>query len=362
MSTQLKPQYSNLGFDPDALREKYRQERDKRIRPEGNDQYVEVTGKFAHFVDDPYVAPGFTRDPLTDEIDIVIIGGGFGGLLAGARFREAGLNNFRIIEAGGDFGGTWYWNRYPGAQCDIEVVLLSAAARRTRLHAEGEVLLRTGDLRALAAHRQHVQSLRDGVLPDQSDQPALGRRHRALDRLHRPRRRHEGALRGDGDRAAEPAEAAVGAGHRRVRGPHVPHQSLGLQLHRRRSQRRSHETGRQARRDHRHRCNGDSERAARRRPRETPVRVSTHAVVGGLARQQTDRYELGEVVEAGLAARAAREFQCDGHRPADVRRPRQRRLDRDLPHAREHDSEEERSADFAGGSRRCWPNWPTSRR
>ena len=120
MSSLLKTQYSNLGFDPDALREKYRQERDKRIRPEGNEQYIEVEGKFAHYVDDPYVAPGFTREPLTDEVDIVIIGGGFGGLLAGARFREAGLNNFRIIEAGGDFGGTWYWNRYPGAQCDIE--------------------------------------------------------------------------------------------------------------------------------------------------------------------------------------------------------------------------------------------------
>ena len=120
MSTVLKTQYSNLGFDPDALREKYRHERDKRIRPEGNDQYVEVEGRFAHFVDDPYVEPGFTREPLTDEVDVVIIGGGFGGLLAGARFRQAGLNDIRIIEAGGDFGGTWYWNRYPGAQCDIE--------------------------------------------------------------------------------------------------------------------------------------------------------------------------------------------------------------------------------------------------
>jgi cyclohexanone monooxygenase len=103
-----------------------------------------VEGKFAHFVDDPYVEPGFTREPLTDEVDIVIIGGGFGGLLAGARFREAGLNNFRIIEAGGDFGGTWYWNRYPGAQCDIRGILLSASARRTRLHAEGKVLVRAG--------------------------------------------------------------------------------------------------------------------------------------------------------------------------------------------------------------------------
>src|SRR5262245_41701340 len=120
MSKTLKPEFSNLGFDPDALREKYRHERDKRLRPDGNDQYVEVTGKFAHFVDDPYVEPGFIREPLTDEIDVVIIGGGFGGLLAGARFRQAGIDDIRIIEAGGDFGGTWYWNRYPGAQCDIE--------------------------------------------------------------------------------------------------------------------------------------------------------------------------------------------------------------------------------------------------
>ena len=64
MTSTLKHEYSNLGFDPDALREKYRRERDKRVRPEGNDQYVEVSGKFAHFVDDPYVEPGFTRAPL----------------------------------------------------------------------------------------------------------------------------------------------------------------------------------------------------------------------------------------------------------------------------------------------------------
>jgi cyclohexanone monooxygenase len=106
-------------FDPDALREKYRLERDKRLRPEGNAQYVEVTGKFAHFVDDPYVER-VERAPLTDEVDVVVVGGGFGGLLAGARLRQAGIENIRIIEAGGDFGGTWYWNRYPGAQCDIE--------------------------------------------------------------------------------------------------------------------------------------------------------------------------------------------------------------------------------------------------
>ncbi len=108
------------GFDPDALRKKYREERKKRIRQDGNEQYVEVKGAFAHYLDDPYVDPGFTREPLTDQVDVVVIGGGFGGLLAGARLREAGVEDIRVIEKGGDFGGTWYWNRYPGAQCDIE--------------------------------------------------------------------------------------------------------------------------------------------------------------------------------------------------------------------------------------------------
>ena len=113
----------NLDFDPDVLREKYRQERDKRLRPEGNDQYIEVSGDFTHYVDDPYVENVIERSPLTDKVDVVIVGGGFGGLIAGARLREAGVSSIRIIEKGGDFGGTWYWNRYPGAACDTEAYI-----------------------------------------------------------------------------------------------------------------------------------------------------------------------------------------------------------------------------------------------
>jgi cation diffusion facilitator CzcD-associated flavoprotein CzcO len=110
----------DLGFDPDALREKYRLERDKRLRADGIAQYRPPTGDFSRYVDDPYVAPGFRRDPLVDEVDAVVVGGGIGGLLAGARLRQAGLGRIRIVDKAGDFGGTWYWNRYPGAQCDIE--------------------------------------------------------------------------------------------------------------------------------------------------------------------------------------------------------------------------------------------------
>jgi cyclohexanone monooxygenase len=121
MTKALRPEFSDRGFDPDALREKYRQERDKRIRDDGDDQYIEMADDFAHYAnEDPYVEPGFTREPIDEEIEVAIIGGGFSGMLAAVRLRERGITDVRIIESGGDFGGTWYWNRYPGAQCDIE--------------------------------------------------------------------------------------------------------------------------------------------------------------------------------------------------------------------------------------------------
>jgi len=109
-----------LTFDPDSLRNKYRSERDKRVRSDGNEQYNEVTGEFSDFVDDPYIDEAIVRAPITDDTDVIVIGGGFGGLLTGARLRDRGVSSIRVIEKGGDFGGTWYWNRYPGAMCDVE--------------------------------------------------------------------------------------------------------------------------------------------------------------------------------------------------------------------------------------------------
>lgn len=123
---------NEIGFDPDALRQKYKAERDKRVRADGNDQYREVVGDFAYFVDDPYIETALQRGPIDDAIDVVIIGGGFGGMLAAARLREAGIHDFRIIEKGGDFGGTWYWNRYPGASCDIESYVYFPLLEKTK--------------------------------------------------------------------------------------------------------------------------------------------------------------------------------------------------------------------------------------
>jgi cation diffusion facilitator CzcD-associated flavoprotein CzcO len=104
-------------LDRESTRRKYREERDKRLRPDGNDQYVRLTGRFAHYAEDPYT-PVAQRAPKTDHVTFAFIGGGFAGLVTGARLKEAGIDDMRIIDKAGDFGGTWYWNRYPGAQCD----------------------------------------------------------------------------------------------------------------------------------------------------------------------------------------------------------------------------------------------------
>ncbi|MFI5592199.1 flavin-containing monooxygenase [Amycolatopsis sp. NPDC051758] len=108
-----------LGFDPEALRRRYRTERDRRIRPDGAAQYRRAAGEFGYYAADPYTERA-ERPAVRDSVEALVVGGGFGGLIAGARLREAGVEDIRVADEAGDFGGTWYWNRYPGIHCDIE--------------------------------------------------------------------------------------------------------------------------------------------------------------------------------------------------------------------------------------------------
>jgi cyclohexanone monooxygenase len=107
-------------LDIDALRARYDAERQQRLRVDGNAQYVAMEGRFDSYLDDPWATAAPDRGVIDETTDVLIVGGGFGGMLCAAQLRSAGFEDIRIVERAGDFGGTWYWNRYPGAACDTE--------------------------------------------------------------------------------------------------------------------------------------------------------------------------------------------------------------------------------------------------
>lgn len=141
-SKSKDPEATQVAFDPVKLKERYVAERDKRLKHGGGiNQYklVEEGGEYAHYLIDPWVEPGFKREPVKEEVEVMIVGGGYGAQLVAVKLIEAGITNIRLIEKAGGFGGTCeylmitfdegilayalnvgYWNRYPGAQCDIE--------------------------------------------------------------------------------------------------------------------------------------------------------------------------------------------------------------------------------------------------
>jgi cyclohexanone monooxygenase len=117
--TADRPTHALSSQDTELL-EKYRAERAKRIRADGNAQYRKTEGEFAYFLHDPYAAAPQNRPSLHHEIDVLVVGGGWSGLLSAARLRQAGVESFQIVDSAADFGGVWYWNRYPGCRCDVE--------------------------------------------------------------------------------------------------------------------------------------------------------------------------------------------------------------------------------------------------
>jgi cation diffusion facilitator CzcD-associated flavoprotein CzcO len=145
-------QIDGVAFDPDALRAKYAEERERRLRPDGITQYVEVSGPFARFAEDPWADRSFGRAPIADDVDVAIVGAGFGGLLTAARLRERGVQSVRLIDKAADVGGTWYWNRYPGIACDVESYVYMPLLEElgyipTEKYAKGAEIL---------AHCQHI--------------------------------------------------------------------------------------------------------------------------------------------------------------------------------------------------------------
>lgn len=171
--TQTDERSGQPAVDLDAVRARYRAERDKRIRPDGTTQYAFVTDdRFAKYGADPWTPELVERAERHDEVDLTIVGAGFGGLVAGAFARKAGVDKIRYIDTAGDFGGTWYWNRYPGLTCDVESyiylpMLEEVGGMPSRKFVPGEeirqhalAMARKFDLRRDALFQTEVTSLR----------------------------------------------------------------------------------------------------------------------------------------------------------------------------------------------------------
>ena len=219
-------------IDREAIHARYKAERDKRLRPDGNEQYVEVIGEFARYVEDPYVER-VDREPLTDEVEFAFIGGGFAGLVTGAALVKAGHTDVRIIEKGGDFGGTWYWNRYPGAQCDTAAFVYLPLLEETG-HMPTEKYTRAPEIlehcRRIGRHfGLYDNAVFSTEVTDLEWEESSERWIIRTDRGDEMRARY----RRDGHRPAPSSEAAGHPGDRDLRGPHVPHHPMGLRLHRR---------------------------------------------------------------------------------------------------------------------------------
>ena len=108
------------GFDPETVRAKYLAERDRRLVPGRTDiRDLATDQRFTRYREDPFTQ-FVEREPLFEDVDAVVVGGGIAGILAGVQLRKAGVERIRIIDQAGGIGGTWYWNRYPGVMCDIE--------------------------------------------------------------------------------------------------------------------------------------------------------------------------------------------------------------------------------------------------
>ncbi len=105
-------------IDIPALKRKYQQERDKRLKAKGSEAiFRPAVENQQRYAIDPHQAR-IDRKPITEELDVVVLGAGFSGILASYHLMQAGVQNIRNIDQAGDFGGVWYWNRYPGIQCD----------------------------------------------------------------------------------------------------------------------------------------------------------------------------------------------------------------------------------------------------
>ena len=350
-------------FDPDALREKYRDERDKRLRADGNEQYRRGRRRRSPTTSTTRTSSRSSASPSFDEVDVVVVGGGFGGLLAGARLREAGIDDVRDHREGRRLRRHLVLEPLPGRDVRRRVVHLPAAARGARLRPEGEVRPR--------AARSSRTAGRSASTSTCTAAPASRPRSPSCAGTTSTR---AGSSRPTAATSCGRASCAWRTGRctgRSCRASPGSRRSPGHSFHTSRwdyaytggdSDGGLDRPARQARRHHRHGRDRGAVRAAPRRGRRAPLRVPAHAVVDRRARQPADRSGVGGDPRARLAAAADGQLQHPRLRRLRGRGPRRRRLDR---HHRQAAAAAAQRRPGRTSARAAWPrpsSWPTSRR
>ena len=292
-------------IDIDALREKYSQERDKRLRPEGSDAVPGTEGRVRG------VRRG--RSVHAGDASHADRRGRRGG---GTRRRHRRTARRRVPQKGRRRRRARHRDGRRLRRCLVlepvprnpvrqRCILLHPDARRARLSCRRRstpTAPRSSSTAATSANTSGCTTARSS--PPRCGKCAGTNRSRRWRLTYQPRRRHPGPLRGDDAGLLQPAEAAGHPGHQGLQGPHVPFGPLGLRLHRRRRQRWPAQAARQAGRTGRNRCDGRAAGSAPRPRCPAPLRLSAHALVGGRARQRADGPAVGGVVAARLAGGA----------------------------------------------------------
>ena len=294
-------------FDVDTLRRKYAEERERRLRPDGIAQYVEIAGPFARFAEDPWADGQFEREPLTDEVDVAIVGAGFGGLLTGARLRRLGVAGVRLIDKAADVGGTWYWNRYPGIACDVESYVYMPLLEELGYIPTETVRQGRGDPGALPAYRRALRPVPRRLPADRGTRDPLGAGDFPLGHHHQPGRRRCGP-------GSSPWPTATS---RSPNCPGIPGIASfgGRMFHTSRwdygyTGERPGTPVRQAGRHHRHRSHRHPVRAAPGRIGPAPLRLSAHAVDRSMSGPTSPPIRSGRpAVEPGWQQRRIENFQ-----------------------------------------------------
>ncbi len=224
-----------MSLDIEQIRERYRQERDRRARPSGTDQFQFAEGELAQLAEDPYADELPPRNPVDRDVDVLVIGCGIGGIEMAATLRKAGVDDILMVDGAADFGGTWYWNRYPGIRCDVESYIYlpyleETGYMPTERYARGSEIFEY--LKRLAQHLGLYERAR------------LQTRVTSMEWDAQRSRWHVRTNRGDtidarfvthAERHLRPSAAAGNPWHHHVQGQDLPQRSLELRVHRQRT-------------------------------------------------------------------------------------------------------------------------------